>query len=157
MLDLKFIRENPDRVKAACVKKKIEVDVDRILSIDQDVRDLKRTFETLKAESNLRSKEIPKLAGAEKETTLAALRELSAQIKESEERQKAREKDLEEHLLRVPNIPSADVPDGKDESENVEVKRVGTPRKFEFEPKDHVDLGVSLDILDIERATRIAG
>jgi seryl-tRNA synthetase len=157
MLDLKFIRENPDKVKAACVKKRMEVDVDRILAIDQDVRELKRAGEALKAESNAKSKEIPKLAGAEKERSLAALKELSAKIKEAEERQKAREEELGGLLLRVPNIPSPEVPDGKDESENVEIKRVGTPRTFEFEPKDHVDLGVSLDILDIERATRIAG
>jgi seryl-tRNA synthetase len=157
MLDLKFIRENPDRVKAACVKKRIELDVDRLLAIDQEVRELKRAAETLKAESNARSKEVPKLSGADKERTLALLKDLSAKIREAEEGQRAREADLQGYLLRVPNVPSPDVPDGKDESENVELKRVGTPRAFEFQPKDHVDLGVSLDILDIERAARIAG
>jgi seryl-tRNA synthetase len=157
MLDLKFIRENPDRVKAACVKKRIELDVDRLLAIDQDVRELKRSAETLKADSNAKSKEIPKLAGAEKEKALASLKELSARIKGAEEAQRAKEAELEGYLLRVPNVPSAEVPDGKDESENVELKRVGTPRNFEFTPRDHVDLGTSLDILDVERAARIAG
>jgi seryl-tRNA synthetase len=157
MLDLKFIRENAAQVKAACTKKRIEVDVDRILAIDQEVRDLKRAGEVLKAESNAKSKEIPKLSGAAKDGTLAALKELSARIKEGDERQRAREEELNTLLLRVPNVPSPDVPDGKDESENVEIKKVGTPRTFEFTPKDHVDLGVSLDLLDIERATRIAG
>ena len=94
MLDLKFIRENSGQVKAACVKKRMDVDVDRILSIDQDVRDLKRSGETLKAESNAKSKEIPKLSGAEREQALAALKELSAKIKEGEEKQKATEEQL---------------------------------------------------------------
>src|SRR5262249_15245993 len=94
MLDLKFIRENPDRVRAACVKKRIEADVDRILAIDQEVRDLKRASETLKAESNAKSKEIPKLSGPEKEKLLAALKDVSARIKESDERQKLLEEEL---------------------------------------------------------------
>jgi seryl-tRNA synthetase len=157
MLDLKFIRENAAQVKAACVKKRIKDEVDQILALDQEVRDLKRMSETLKAESNAKSKEIPKLAGADKEKALAGLKDLSARVKEADEKQRAKEEEIKGFLLRVPNVPSPDVPDGKDESENVEIKKVGAPRTFEFAPKDHVDLGVSLDILDIERAARIAG
>jgi seryl-tRNA synthetase len=157
MLDLKFIRDNPDRVKAACAKKRIDLDVDRLLTIDAEVRELKRSCEVLKADSNARSKEVPKLQGEEKEKTLAALKEVSAKIRDAEEAQRAKEGELQGYLLRVPNVPSPEVPDGKDDTENVELRKVGTPRAFDFDPKDHVDLGVSLDILDIERATRIAG
>jgi seryl-tRNA synthetase len=157
MLDLKFIRENPDRIRAACVKKRIEVDLDRLLALDAEVREVKRASEVIKAESNAKSREIPKLAPADRAPALAALKDLSARIKEAEDRQRALEEELRGLLLKVPNVPSPDVPDGKDESENVEVKKVGTPRSFEFAPKDHVDLGTSLDVLDIERAARIAG
>ncbi len=157
MLDLRFIRENSDAVRAACVKKRIDVDVDRLLAVDRDVRELKRQVETQKAEQNQKSKEIPKLAGAEKEALLAFLKDLSSKIRDLETLQKTKEDELQLHMLKVPNIPSPEVPDGKDDTENVEVKRVGSPRAFTFTPKDHVDLGTSLDILDVERATRIAG
>ncbi len=157
MLDLRFIRENPDLVRSACVKKRIELDLDRLLEIDRDIRELKRQGETLKAEQNQKSKEVPKLTGAERDQTLTYLKDLSQRIRDIEAQQKAKDEELLQHLLRVPNIPSAEVPDGRDDTENVEVKRVGTPRQFEFQTKDHVDLGTSLDILDIERAAKIAG
>jgi seryl-tRNA synthetase len=157
MLDLKFIRENPDAVRAACAKKRIEADVDRILDVDREVRELKRAAEVLKAEANAKSKDIPKLQGEDKQRLLTALKDLSARVKDAEEKQKAREEELGALLLKVPNVPSPDVPDGRDETENVEVRRVGTPRTFAFAPRDHVDLGVALDILDIERAAKIAG
>jgi seryl-tRNA synthetase len=157
MLDLKFIRENPDAVRAACVKKRIEVDLDRLLALDRDLRDLRREQEALRTEQNAKSKEIPKLAPAERAVALEATKELSNRLKEFDAKVKVLEDELKPLLLRVPNIPAPEVPDGKDDTENVEIKRVGTPPHFSFKARDHVELGEFLDILDVERATRIAG
>jgi seryl-tRNA synthetase len=157
MLDLKVIRENPDLVRAACRKKRIDVDLDRLLVLDAKVRELKREQEALRAEQNAKSKEIPKLGPAERGPALEQTKVLAARLKEFDPRIKEVEDELRALHLKVPNLPSAEVPDGKDDTENVEIKRVGTPRAFEFKPRDHVELGEILDLLDVERATRIAG
>jgi seryl-tRNA synthetase len=157
MLDLKFIRENVDAVRSACEKKRIPVDLDRLLALDLELRDLRRAQEALRAEQNQKSKEIPKLAPAERGAALEATKELSNKLKEFDPKIKALEEALRELHLRVPNIPAKEVPEGLDDSQNVEIKRVGTPPVFDFKPLDHVDLGTRLDILDVERASRIAG
>jgi seryl-tRNA synthetase len=135
MLDLKFIRENPDAVRAACVKKRIEVDLDRLLALDRDLRDLRREQEALRTEQNAKSKEIPKLAPAERAVALEATKELSNRLKEFDAKVKVLEDELKPLLLRVPNIPAPEVPDGKDDTENVEIKRVGTPPDFSFKAR----------------------
>lgn len=157
MLDPKFIRENPDVVKDACRKKRIDVDVDRLVALDGEMRDIRRKLETLKAEQNARSKQMPSLSAEGKAALRAELKVLSDQVSEGQNALKALEPELEGLLLRVPNIPAPEVPDGKDDTENVELRKVGTPRVFEFTPKDHVELGTSLDLLDTERAAKIAG
>ncbi|HYC77628.1 MAG TPA: serine--tRNA ligase [Planctomycetota bacterium] len=157
MLDLKFIRENPDLVRAACAKKRMEVDVDRILELDRRLRELRREQEAVRAEQNAKSKEMPKLQGAEKAALLEKTRELAARLKTFDPEATALEAELQPLLLRVPNIPAPEVPDGRDDSENVEIRRVGVPRTFDFKPRDHVELGELLDALDVERAARIAG
>ncbi len=157
MLDPKFIRENPDVVKAACRKKRIDVDVDRWLALDSESREIKRSVESLKAEQNLRSKEMPKLPPDGKLALRGELKILSDRVAEGEARIKLLDPEIDGLMLRIPNIPAPEVPEGKDDTENVEVRRVGTPRQFTFAPKDHVELGTSLDLLDTERAARIAG
>ncbi|MEY2742484.1 MAG: hypothetical protein RIS21_852, partial [Planctomycetota bacterium] len=157
MLDPKFIRENPDVVKDACRKKRIDVDVDRLVALDGEMREIRRKLETLKAEQNARSKQMPSLSAEGKAALRAELKVLSDQVSEGQNALKALEPELEGLLLRVPNIPAPEVPDGKDDTENVELRKVGTPRVFEFTPKDHVELGTSLDLLDTERAAKIAG
>lgn len=157
MLDLRFIRENPEIVKAACRRKRIDADIDRLLELDRTARELKTAFDEKKAEQNRRNKELGKLSAEARAQALTELKGLSEEVKALETRQRVAEEALRPLLLVVPNIPDEAVPSGKDDTENVEVRRVGTPRTFDFPIKDHVDLGLSLDLLDIERATRIAG
>ena len=98
MLDLKFIRENPDAVRAACVKKRIEVDLDRLLALDRDLRELRREQEALRTEQNAKSKEIPKLAPAERAVALEATKELSNRLKEFDAKVKVLCEEIEHHV-----------------------------------------------------------
>ena len=157
MLDLRTIRENPDLVRDACRRKKIDADIDGILALDQKARELKTVFDTKKADQNRKSKEIGKLPKEDRAEALAGMKTLSAEVKAIEADLKAVEEELRGLLLFVPNIPSVEVPSGVTDEDNVEIERVGAIREFDFKPKDHVELGQSLDLMDVERATRIAG
>ena len=157
MLDIKFVREHPDAVREACRRKKIEADVDGLLQLDQRVRELKTVFDEKKAEQNRASKSIGKLSPEERPAALQGVKTLSEAVKDLEAQKKEAEAALRPLLLQVPNIPADDVPDGDTDEDNVELRKVGEPPTFDFEIKDHVELGRSLDIIDIERATRIAG
>jgi seryl-tRNA synthetase len=159
MLDLGFIRANPEVVRDAARRKRVNIDVDFLLSLDNQVLELRRVVEQNRARQNQLSKEI-QMAGANREAreqAIASGRALAAELKEQEPRLRELEADLRDLLLRVPNIPDESVPDGLDESENVEVKRVGTIPTFDFEPKDHVAIMQGLDMLDVERGVRVAG
>ncbi len=157
MLDIRFIRENAGAVKDACRRKRIDVDLDRLLDLDRRQREIKSAFEEKKAEQNRRSKEAGRLEGEDKTRALTGLKALSEETKALEAVLKEADEALRVLLLQVPNIPAAAVPAGRDDTENVEIRRWGEPRSFDFTPRDHVDLGLSLDILDIERAARLAG
>ena len=157
MLDIRLIRDNADAVRDACRRKRIDADVDKILELDQTLREQKTAFDAKRGEQNKRSKEIGKLPPEERAAAAADVKALAEEIKELDNAVKDTETALRPLLMQVPNLPSDDVPDGADDSENVELRAWGTPKTFDFEPKDHVELGTSLDILDIERATRIAG
>ncbi len=157
MLDIKFIRQNPEPVRESCRRKRIDVDIDQVLAVDVACRESKTAFDNLKAEQNRRSKELGKVAASERGAALEGLKQLSEDVKAAEGKMAAADADLRRLLLLVPNVLDPAVPSGRDDSENVELKRVGVPREFAFKPRDHVDLGLGLDILDIERATRIAG
>jgi len=157
MLDIRMIRQDPDAVREACRRKRIDADVDRILELDQTVRELKTAFDAKKAEQNKASKAIGKLPPEERGAAKDGVKALSDAVKALDHQVKEADAELRPLLLQVPNLPAPEVPDGADDQDNVELRTWGTPRTFDFEPKDHVDLGTSLDILDIERATRIAG
>ncbi len=159
MLDLKFIRTNPDIVAGAAAKKNIEVDVDEILKVDEQRRKMLVEVENLRAERNRESEEIGRLkkAGRDIEAVTARMREVSQRIKDLETELADSEARLENLLLNVPNMPDQSVPVGPDASFNVEVRKWGTPRAFGFEPKAHWDIGAALDILDFERAGRMSG
>ncbi|HUC02076.1 MAG TPA: serine--tRNA ligase [Candidatus Paceibacterota bacterium] len=145
MLDIKFIRENAAAVKDAAAKKNLGPDViDELLDVDAKRRELMASSEALRAEQK---KAKDREAGAK----------LKEQFKEQEEKLKPIEKRFNELMVRVPNIISPDTPVGKDESGNKEVFRSGEPKKFDFTPKDHMDLGRSLDILDFEKGTKVGG
>ena len=159
MLDIRTIRDNPDLVKAAGRKKHIECerDVDRILELDRDRRSVTHEMEQLKAEKNRASKEISKLQGEEKRARIAEMQGFSGKTKDLESRLASVEEELQLLLLRVPQIPDDAVPEGKSDEENVLLRTWGEIPEFDFEAKDHLELGEALDLIDIARAAKIAG
>jgi seryl-tRNA synthetase len=159
MLDLAFIRENPELLKEVARQRNTSVDIDALLSVDAELRDTRRNAEDLRAEQNRLSKAIRE-AGADQEAReqlIARGRELATQLKELEPRERELEAQLRELWLLVPNIPDASVPEGKGEEDNVEIKRVGEPRRFDFEALDHVTLMRESNLLDLERGVKVAG
>ncbi|HEX6817441.1 MAG TPA: serine--tRNA ligase [Ktedonobacterales bacterium] len=159
MLDLAFIREHPDLIKDVARRRHAPVDIDALLAVDAELRTVRRRAEDLRAEQNRTSKAIREAGKnqAAREQAIAAGRELAAELKVLEPRERELEERLRELWLMVPNIPDASVPEGQSEEDNVEIKRVGHPRRFDFEPLDHVALMRGLDWLDLERAAKIAG
>jgi seryl-tRNA synthetase len=157
MLEIAFIREFPDLVKAGAKKKRIQVDVDRLLDVDRQRRALITEIEQLRAERNRKSKLVSSLPPHEREALLAETRVITEQLRHSETALVPLEAEFESLMLQVPNVPAADVPEGLTEADNVEVRRWGEPPSFSFAPRDHVELGEALDLIDIKRAVRIAG
>ncbi len=162
MLDLKYIRENPQEIKEALMKRNNETSIiDEIISFDEERRKLLQQIETLRAQRNQNSKLVAKLKAQKKndeaEEIIIQGKEISEQIKNLESDLKNIEDNLNYKLLWVPNIPDSDVPVGKDENENLEVRRWGKPREFDFEPKAHWDLGTELNLLDFDRAAKLSG
>ena len=157
MLDIKFIRENAELVREGARKKRIDVDIDRLLEIDEERRSLLQESEQLKAEKNAASQQIATLKGEEKQQAIVRMREVSQKIKEFETSLESVLEEFNSLMLRVPNPPDDDVPEGKDDTENLELRRVGDLPSFDFEPLDHVALGEVLDIIDIPRGVKLAG
>jgi seryl-tRNA synthetase len=157
MLDIAFIREFPDLVKAGAKKKRLEADVDRLLDVDRQRRALITEIEQLRAERNRKSKLVSSLPPSERETLLAETRGITEQLRRHETALAPLEEAFERLMLQVPNVPAPDVPDGLTDADNVEVRRWGEPPTFSFTPRDHVELGEALDLIDIKRAVRIAG
>lgn len=159
MLDLAFIREHPDLIKDVARRRKTTVDVDELLRIDAELRQRRRQAEDLRAEQNRVNNDI-RAAGADREARERAIargREVAGELKTLEPRERELETRLRTLWLLVPNIPDASVPEGAGEEDNVEVKRVGAPPAFTFEPLDHVTLMRNLDMLDLERGVKVAG
>lgn len=157
MLDMKYIRANPDVVKAGAAKKRIALDLDAILALDDKVRAGITEVDRLRNEQKNASKLIGAAAPADRPRLAEEQKAQKAALKEKEEDLARLQANLATLLLRVPNIPAAEVPEGRDDSENVEVKRWGAPRQFDFEPRDHIALGEAQDWIDVERGARIAG
>jgi seryl-tRNA synthetase len=171
MVDLKDLRDNPDRYRNAAKLKKIDADIDRLLELDARRRSLEQRRQQLTAEKNQSGKEIGQLQGQLKKAPSDQQAAIQEKIKEAQARpaqlkqEEAKladevahlEPELNAILYRVPQPPDPDVPVGKDDTENVEVRKWGTVRKFEFEPKDHVTLGTQLGLIDVERGVKLAG
>lgn len=158
MLDLAFIREHPDEVKEALRKLNTTAPIDEILEADRQRRTLLQEVESLRALVNRTSKEIGRLKDkAEREAKIAEMREVGERIKALEEELRQVEERLYHLQLEVPNMPDPSVPVGPDESHNVVVRTEGTPRKFDFEPLPHWELGEALDIIDFARGVKLAG
>ena len=160
MIDIKLIREYPDLVRQAAVDKRMNIDVDRILEVDTRRRALETEFNELRCQQRTTGEKIAKATKEEKAAMSQALRQLKTRLKEIDEERGRVEAELHELMLLVPQIPNPDAPVGEDESGNVEIRRVGEPRPKEdlgFELKDHLDLGLSLGLLDIDRGVKLAG
>ncbi|MFZ4099319.1 MAG: serine--tRNA ligase [Chlamydiia bacterium] len=157
MIDLHDVRARPQAYQEAANHKRIKVDIQQFVELDKRRGELLRLVEDLRAQKNAASKRIPSLQGAEKETALSDMKRVGDQQKQLADEFQQIEKDWEAFQLRLPSIPLDVVPVGKDDSENVETRRWGTPTEFSFEPKDHVTLGEELDIIDIPRGVKIAG
>ena len=157
MLDIKYIRANPEVVKAGAAKKRIALDLDAILALDERVRAGITETDRLRAEQKNASKLIGAAAPADRPRLAEEQKAQKVQLKEKEEELAKLQAELQQLLLRVPNVPAAEVPEGRDDGENVEVKKWGVPRQFDFEPRDHIALGEAQDWIDVERGARIAG
>jgi len=159
MLDIKFVRENPQLVKEAMEKRGAEVRLDEFISLDEQRRKKLSEVEQLKNQRNVVSKEIGKLKREGKNTDqlVEEMGQVGEKIKVLDEEIKQIDEKLNEIIMGIPNIPHESLPIGPDDSYNREERRWGEPRKFTFEPKAHWDLGESLDILDFERGAKVTG
>ena len=159
MLDMKFVRENPELVMEAVKRRNGNLDLTEFLELDKKRREITVQVETLKSERNTASQEIGKLKKAGQDATeqMAAVRALGDKIAEDDKELKEIEARLKEILLTIPNIPADDVPVGADDSANPVVRTWGEPGKFDFEPKAHWDIGEGLNIIDFERGVKVSG
>jgi len=157
MNDIKEIRENPERFKKAAKDKNFDVDIDRLMETDGELTAVKQKLQEIATEKNRIGKSIPKLPPEEKNSALSALSKLKEDEVKFNGRIKNLQPEFEELMFLVPQPADDDVPIGKDDTENVELRRQGRVREFDFEPKDHVQLGADLGIIDIERGVKLAG
>ncbi len=157
MIDIKQIRENPEIFKAACKTKGFSVDIDGLLEVDSELKQAKQKLQDISTEKNKIGKSIPNLSGGEKQSALSRLSDLKQQEAEHNENLKKLQPEFDELILQVAQPVDDGVPVGKDDTENVELRKEGEIRKFDFEPKDHVQLGTALGIIDIERGVKLAG
>ena len=158
MLDIKFIRQNPEKVKEGAAKKQAKCDIDRLLEVDKKRREILQALEDMRAQKNKASKDI-QAAGdpKEKEVIILKMRELD----ENSDRLTSSLKESEEEFIKlmrqIPNLPLEEAPEGKDDKENVVLRDEGKKPDFDFEPKDYMKIATALDLIDTERAAKVAG
>ncbi|HMM20589.1 MAG TPA: serine--tRNA ligase [Selenomonadales bacterium] len=159
MLDIKFVRDNPEKVVQALKNRGLELGLEDFLALERQRRELLTEVESLKNKRNTVSQEISRLkkAGQQADAMILEMREVGDRIAELDAKLKEIENDLQAFVLGIPNIPHHTVPVGRDEEANVEVRRWGTPAAFEFEPLPHWDIGERLGILDFERGGKVTG
>ncbi len=159
MLDIKRIRANPDEVKKGLASRGVTGVVEKVVELDEQRRSLIMKTEALKAQRNEVSKSVParKQAGEDVTALFEEMKRTAEQIKEIDAELEGIDAHLQNILLTTPNVPLPDVPLGKDDSANVELRRWGTPRAFDFEPKAHWDIGTALGLLDFETAAKVSG
>ena len=161
MLDIKLVRTNPDKVRQAMRNRNKTLDdvIDRVIAIDTERRDITAKTEALKAEQNAASKDIPRIRkeGGDVSEIMSRMKTISEQVKELDAKLAELESEQRNDMLSLPNIPHESVPVGRDESENVEIRRFKEPTAFDFEPKAHWAIGAALGILDPETAAKVTG
>ena len=158
MLDIQVLRNDMPRVTQAMQSRNFTFDAAQFSQLDEERKTLQTTAQELQAKRNQVSKQIgiAKSKGEDASAIMAEVGNLGEELKQAEEAYKAVQEKLDDLLLHLPNIPNASVPVGRDENDNVEVRKVGTPRNFDFEVKDHVDLGAPLG-LDFEGGAKLSG
>jgi seryl-tRNA synthetase len=159
MLDARFVRDNIDIVEKSLRDRNSAMPLDEFLKFEEQRRILLKETEELRNKRNVVSEEIGKLKSQKEDASklIEEMKGVSDNIRELDEKIKILEENTNEFLLNIPNIPDKTVPFGKDETENIEVRRWGEPRQFDFEPLNHWDIGEILDIIEFERAAKIAG
>jgi len=157
MLDIKFIRENIDLVKKACLDKNMPCNVDRLLEIDKERRTIIQDLEECRAKQNNANQMIAKADFQKKADAIAKMKVISTRVKDLEVGLKNIEEEYNDILFHIPQPALPDVPVGKDEKSNVEIRKVGDLPNFGFEAKDHATLGENLNIIDIKRAVKLSG
>ena len=157
MIDLHDVRTRPEAYQKACDDKGIRFDIEDFLRVDAQYREVRSAVENKRAEQNAVSKEIPKLKGDEKQGKLAEMKELAEALKVANQELREIEELWKADQLRIPSIPLAVVPIGKDDSENRPVRSWGEISEKPFPTKDHVELAKALDLFDIERGVKVAG
>src|SRR5258708_388214 len=158
MLDIKFIKENADIVKAGIAKKRIKFDLDELLKADAERLELLGAVEKLRAEQNEASKQIASAKTPEERTAIiASMQSVKENLQKKEEELAGVMARWRTLMLQVPNVPDMSVPDGESDADNEEVRTWGEIPKFSFTPKSHIDLMLSHDMVDFDRGTKVAG
>lgn len=157
MLDIKFIRENKDLVKAGAQKKHVNIDVDALVALDDRRRALMTSLEAKRAEQNAVSAKLPSVDATMKAQLLESMKKLKADMQAEDEELKTVMKDWQNLMLQVPNIPDMSVPDGDTDADNKEVKVWGDKTQFAFPAKDHVEIMTALGMVDFERGSKVHG
>ena len=157
MLDLKFIRQNPDSIRKAIEVKRVKLDLDELLRLDGVVMDSKKKVQALEEEKNKIAKQVPAADAAQRPALIQRGKEVGKQIEEAKGVLLGQEKSLQDLLWLVPNIPSPEAPVGKDEAENVEVRKAGTPKEFQSGFQDHVQLLEKHGWAEFGRIAKVCG
>ncbi len=157
MLDIKFIRENKDVVQAGAKKKHVNINIDELIVLDDKRREILSSIEKKRAEQNIISEKIPTATPEDRQKMIEDMKVVKEALQKEEESIKEIMKSWQEAMLRVPNIPDMSVPDGDTDKDNKEIKTWGEKPKFDFEPKDHVELMTKLGMVDFERGAKVHG
>lgn len=159
MLDIKILRNEPEKIKEALKKRFNPLDIEPAIELDKKRRELLADVEKKKATQNEITKKIPAMKKAGEDTTAVfeEMRELSDEIKSDDAQVSQIDEELRNFMLKIPNIPNAEIPVGKDDTANVEIRKYSVPTEFDFEPKAHWDIGTDLNILDFDRGAKISG
>jgi len=157
MIDIKEIRDNPEKFKKAARDKHFDVDIDQLLSVDADIQENKKKLQYIATEKNKLGKSIPKLSQDERTNAIGKLSLHKKNEAKFQDEIKSLQPQFDEIMQQVAQPADDDVPLGKDDTENTEIRKEGEIRRFDFEPKDHVQLGLALGIIDVERGVKLAG
>ncbi len=157
MLDIKFIRENLDIIKAGAQKKRMEVDFDALMSLDDRRRELTKTLDEKKAEQNQVSRDVASADAERRAALIEGVRTLKEEVQKLEEELRTVLAEWRLLMVQVPNIPDMSVPEGDDDAANIEVRTWGEIPQFSFEPKSHIELARIHDLADFERGTKVSG